>query len=329
MEEYWKGGIFIPSPPLLLNFVWVWVRVEYISGYNRPLITMTEGTGPAATLWAEVGVDSSRGRSIVTGTHGGFMDRDLYKQASRGDVNGFTQVLDKISRETNLHRSEILEQVSPQRNTCLHIAANFGHRDLARFIVKECRHLIAEKNSKGDTTLHIAARKNDSTLVKIVLDSCHSGGGESWDIEKAEPLLLRIVNEEKNTALHEALINHFEEIAIVFIKADPQVAYYPNKEGKSPLYLAAEAGCMDVVKVIEKYAVEEDMKYYRDLKGKPAVHGAVAGRSLGMIPSCQSLYLFFFTFKTIVGKVFVDHLLLSTLLTLNLFAMKLLQYIAK
>ena len=323
MEGYWKVGIFIPSPPLL-NFVWVWVRVEYIFGYNRPLITMTEGTGPAATLWAEVGVDSSRGRSIVTGTHGGFMDRDLYKQASRGDVNGFTQVLDKISRETNLHRSEILEQVSPQSNTCLHIAANFGHRDLARFIVKECRHLIAEKNSKGDAALHIAARKNDSTLVKIVLDSCHSGGGESWDIEKAEPLLLRIVNEEKNTALHEALINHFEEIAIVFIKADPQVAYYPNKEGKSPLYLAAEAGCMDVVKVIEKYAVEEDMKYYRDLKGKPAVHGAIAGRSLGMIPSCQSLYLFFFTFKSIVGKVFVDHLLISTLLTLNLFAMKLL-----
>ena len=59
---------------------------------------------------------------------------------------------------------------------------------------------------------------------------------------------------------------------------------------KFSLELTTATRYIDVVKVIEKYCAvaEVNMKYYRDLKRKQTVHGAVAGRSLGMyIPTCH------------------------------------------
>lgn len=155
---------------------------------------------------------------------GRFMDRRMFMQATQGQVDAFKNVLDQISMEKELQRSEIFCQVSPQRNGCLHIAASSGHFHLACNIVEECPQLIKMKNSRGDTALHIAARRNDSiTFVNLVIHSCHSGSAESRDIEKAESLL-RIVNHEENTVLHEALIHHCKEVARVLIEADPQAA---------------------------------------------------------------------------------------------------------
>ena len=135
------------------------------------------------------------------------------------------------------------------------------------------------------------------------MDSCPSGSGASRDVEKAEHPLLIIVNKEGNTVLHEALINRCkqEEVVEVLIKADPQVAYYPNKEGKSPLYLAAEAHYFHVVEAIVKFKVEEHMNINRDREAKPAVHGAILGKNKGMTCPFLNLHLilllFFFFFK--------------------------------
>lgn len=212
--------------------------------------------------------------------HGRLMDRRMFMQATQGQVDDFKKVLGEISREKKLQGSEIFCQVSPQRNTCLHIAASLGHVDLARYIVEECPQLIKMKNSRGDTALHIAARRNDSiTFVNFVIHSCHSGSAESRDIEKAESLV-RIFNDEKNTVLHEALIHHCKEVAEVLIKADPQAAYCPNEEGKTPLYLAAEAQYLDVVEIMEK---EKPTTEERDSKVKPAIYGAILGRNKGIL----------------------------------------------
>ena len=220
--------------------------------------------------------------------HKKLMDRRMHAQATQGNVDGFIKILGSISSEQDLQHSEILCQVSPRKNTCLHIAASFGHHDLAKYIVRECPDLIKNKNSKGDTALHISARKRNLSFVKIVMDSLPSGSGASQDVEKAEPSLLGIVNKEGNTVLHEALINRCkqEEVVEILIKADPQVAYYPNKEGKSPLYLAAESHYFHVVEAIGNSEVEERMKN-RDRK---AVHGAIMGKNKGTSRLLLSLY---------------------------------------
>ncbi|XP_010656961.1 protein ACCELERATED CELL DEATH 6 [Vitis vinifera] len=205
------------------------------------------------------------------------MDSRIYMQATQGHVGDFIRILHSISFEKKLQQSIILCQVSHRNNTCLHIAVSFGHHELAKYIVGLCPDLIEKTNSKGDTALHIAARKKDLSFVKFAMDSCPSGSGASRDVENAEHPLLRIVNKEGNTVLHEALINRCkqEEVVEILIKADPQVAYDPNKEGKSPLYLAAEARYFHVVEAIGKSKVEEHM----NREAKPAVHGAILGKN--------------------------------------------------
>ena len=120
------------------------------------------------------------------------MDSHLYKQAIQGDLDGFIQILRSISSKKELQHEEILSQVSPGNNTCLHIAVSFGHYELAKYIVGRRSDLIKEQNSQGDTALHIAARKKDLSFVKFVMDSCPSGSAASRDVEKAEHSLLRI-----------------------------------------------------------------------------------------------------------------------------------------
>ncbi|XP_034701041.1 protein ACCELERATED CELL DEATH 6-like [Vitis riparia] len=224
--------------------------------------------------------------------HERFMDRRMYMQATQGRVDDFIRILNSTSSEKELQRSEILSQVSPRNNTCLHKAVRFGHHKLAKYIMGECPDLMKKTNSKGDTALHIAARKRDLSFVKFVMDSCPSGSGASRDVEKAEHPLLRIGNKEGNTVLHEALINRCkqEEVVEILIKADPQVAYYPNNEGKSPLYLAAEANYFHVVGAIEKSEVEERMEN-RDRKVKPAVHGAILGKNKEMLEKLLAMKL--------------------------------------
>ena len=80
--------------------------------------------------------------------------------------------------------------------------------------------------------------------------------------------------------LHEALINHCkqEEVVEVLIKADHQVSYYLNKEGKSPLYLAAESHYFHAVDATGKSEVEERMEN-RARKAKPAVNVAILGKN--------------------------------------------------
>ncbi|CBI21831.3 unnamed protein product, partial [Vitis vinifera] len=147
-----------------------------------------------------------------------------------------------------------------------------------------------EKNCRGDTAFHIAARAGNSLLVKLLINSTEGVLGvksetgntalhEALQHHHVEHPLLRIVNKEGNTVLHEALINRCkqEEVVEILIKADPQVAYDPNKEGKSPLYLAAEARYFHVVEAIGKSKVEEHM----NREAKPAVHGAILGKNKG------------------------------------------------
>ncbi|XP_010657169.1 protein ACCELERATED CELL DEATH 6-like isoform X3 [Vitis vinifera] len=219
------------------------------------------------------------------------MDSRMYMQATRGRVDEFIQILESISSEKELQSSEILSQVSPRNNTCLHIAVRFGHHEHAEYIVKECPDLIKKTNSTGDTALHIAARKKDLSFVKFAMDSCPSGSGASRDVEKAEHPLLIIVNKEGNTVLHEALINRCkqEEVVEILIKADPQVAYYPNKEGKSLLFLAAEAHYFHVVEAIGKPKVEKHKNINRDREAKSAVHGAILGKNKEMLEKILAL----------------------------------------
>ena len=117
-----------------------------------------------------------------------------------------------------------------------------------------------------------------------------------------------MVDNEENTVLHEALISRCkvkDVLVDVLSRADPGVAYFPNKEGKSPLYLAAQACYFHVVEAIGKSKVDDHVINSGGRQAKPALHGAILAKNKGTIiinyPSPSLLRLLCLFFGMVAG----------------------------
>ncbi|XP_034894463.1 protein ACCELERATED CELL DEATH 6-like [Populus alba] len=119
--------------------------------------------------------------------------------------------------------------VTPCGNTLLHVAVSYGSDNITSYLAQTFPSLITIQNSQKDTILHLAAREgNASHTIKSLAES--------------NPSLMRKTNTKGNTPLHDAVIADNKEVAELLVSRDPEVAYYNNKNGKSPLYLAVENG---------------------------------------------------------------------------------------
>ena len=99
------------------------------------------------------------------------MDLDLYRAATKGDADGFVDALERISKDKELPLHAIFKQaVSPSENTLLHIAAAsvMNNRKTVRLIADHAPWLLSQKNSKGDTPLHILARAGSDSVKNLV-----------------------------------------------------------------------------------------------------------------------------------------------------------------
>ncbi|KAH8490406.1 hypothetical protein H0E87_022797 [Populus deltoides] len=132
-----------------------------------------------------------------------------------------------LKRRFQQHLTEKL--VTPCGNTLLHVAVSYGSDNIIAYLVKEFPSLITMRNSQNDTVLHLAARERTAihTIKSLV---------------ELNPSLMRMANGKRNTPLHDAVIKGNEEVAKFLVARDPEVAYYSNKNGSSPLYLAVENG---------------------------------------------------------------------------------------
>lgn len=218
------------------------------------------------------------------------MDLQLYRAATEADVDGFLNVLERVSREKNLTLASIFDQVTPLKNTLLHVAAASGNLEIVALIVYGYPRLVTETNSNGDTALHLAAKAGDlltlSVIVQLLTSDVDSQSSASSRVLVKEveddDLPFRKRNKQGNTALHEALINGHQWVALNLFGLDPQVLFYLNREGKSPLYLAAEAGYDSCVLAMLKDQVGSENPNTR-FKGKSPIHGATRERQLGVL----------------------------------------------
>ncbi|RVW76801.1 Ankyrin repeat-containing protein [Vitis vinifera] len=150
--------------------------------------------------------------SVSSGNQEDFtcMAPEIYRAAAEGDTN----ILEGMSS------ADLRVQLTPNKNTVLHIAAQFareGHLEVVKAL--------------------ICAAKTDSER------DFESGIGEY----KA---MLRMTNNENDTALHEAVRYHHPEVVELLIKEDPEFTYGANLSGGTPLYMATERGFRDLVKII-------------------------------------------------------------------------------
>ncbi|XP_022684672.1 protein ACCELERATED CELL DEATH 6 isoform X2 [Setaria italica] len=138
---------------------------------------------------------------------------------------------------------DILE-VSAERNTVLHVAAEQGHDELIlelylRF--REEQGLLSRRNSSLDTPLHCAARAGHVRAVAVLVQLAGQDFGES---------ILGCKNEAGDTALHLAARHGHGDAVEVLVSAAAGPAGELNNAGVSPLYLAVMSGSVQAVRAI-------------------------------------------------------------------------------
>ncbi|XP_020415562.1 protein ACCELERATED CELL DEATH 6 [Prunus persica] len=221
--------------------------------FNRGLLEQTEGDEDSSSLR---------------------LYQQLYGYATQGKIDSFKDTIERKLEADEVHdpnaRVRLLSRLSPHKNTFLHIAASFGHAKLAAEIIHIHKPLLFEKNFEGDTALHITAKAGD-------LDTANTLLREALGAENADEvfMLLTLINDAQNTPLHEALIHGHQSVAKCLIEAYLAFTYLINKEEKSPLYLAAEEGFDEIVKLINKKAVEKKPEVC--VNGKSPLHAAILG----------------------------------------------------
>ncbi|KAJ0102365.1 hypothetical protein Patl1_04325 [Pistacia atlantica] len=181
------------------------------------------------------------------------MDCSLYNAAREGDVEFLKQFI-----QSDNHNSLLLH--TNQENNIIHVAAKLGHISFIHGALQTSTFLASHKNSKGNTPLHVAARAGHIAVVKLLINDKRSRGmfrvdsietpGTAVLREMEEggsgiPKLWRMRNKAQSLALHEALRNGHEEVALCLWELDNEneneKVGVVTSAGESPLHLAAES----------------------------------------------------------------------------------------
>ncbi|XP_042496397.1 ankyrin repeat-containing protein ITN1-like [Macadamia integrifolia] len=219
------------------------------------------------------------------------MDPKLHEACVRGDVPAF---LDLIKEDDQ----ELIKQTTLRTfNSVLHIAAKFGHLDLATEIVKLLPEMVLKVNEKMETPLHEACREGHVELMKLLLGTdprvayklnLHNesalfvacGRGQFRVVKlllRHHLWLLMLEDENLTTSLHVATSGGHFDIVKEILKARPDMAWRKDIHGCSPLHLACGKGHLGITR--ELLRLDPDLCSLQDKEGKAPLHSAaIKGR---------------------------------------------------
>ncbi|KAF2300049.1 hypothetical protein GH714_007635 [Hevea brasiliensis] len=181
-----------------------------------------------------------------------FMDPSLREAASEASVHSFIDAVERISAEKKLCVSSIINQLGPSENSLLHMVTSSGNEEIAQLIAYHFPWLICKRNIKGDTALHIAARGGMLNTIQILV-SC----GKDFPSKDS--------SDSSSTGGH-----------------DPQVWYYQNKEGWSPLYMAVKIGDFQIFRLLLQ-APTGHSDLVNKLEGNPPAHATIIEGKIDML----------------------------------------------
>uniref|UniRef100_A0A6N2KKG8 Uncharacterized protein n=1 Tax=Salix viminalis TaxID=40686 RepID=A0A6N2KKG8_SALVM len=219
---------------------------------------------------------------------GSMIDSQLHACARQNNIEAFKS-------RVQTHLAEKL--VTPCGNTLLHVAVSYRSDSITSYLAETFPSLITRRNSQQDTVLHLAAREGmarhaikslttrRNSQIDTVLQPAASETSALHTIKslvESNRILTRMENTKGNTPLHDAVVKANREVAIFLASEDPEVAYYSNNNGRSPLYLAVENGNKNgILDDLLKSIKREDGD--APPKGKSPVHAAIEQRDIELL----------------------------------------------
>ena len=123
-----------------------------------------------------------------------------------------------------------------------------------RVILREFakKNLLAKLTSEKQTTLHLAAIYGHTELAEILIDAASYLHPSDNDNTQEDPTtsfqaFLRQSDLNEDTALHAAVKKGNLAIVKLLVEADPSDTHIQNDEGKTPMYIAVEQGLNSVI----------------------------------------------------------------------------------
>ncbi|XP_041002183.1 ankyrin repeat-containing protein At5g02620-like [Juglans microcarpa x Juglans regia] len=128
----------------------------------------------------------------------------------------------------------VLEQrTADSLDTALHLAAKFGHVDLASEIVTLCPELVAAQNKMLETPIHEACRHGSAEVLKLILTT--------------NPRAACKLNSENKLAFFMACSNGHLDVVNLFLNHPGMLGLEENVFDPTCVHVAAKNGHMDAV----------------------------------------------------------------------------------
>ncbi|KAK4419962.1 Ankyrin repeat-containing protein NPR4 [Sesamum alatum] len=217
------------------------------------------------------------------------MDRRLHESVTRGDVLALGKLIEQDEKI-------IKQRVPGSLNTVLHLAARFGHIDLAQVIVETWPDMVSLENSELETPLHVACREGHLEIVSLLLETdpsvaykvncrqesvlfaaCERGNIHVFKDLLNFPRLLMLESDMTTSSLHAAASSGNTEIVKEILKARPDFARKRDVDGCTPLHVACIKGQLEITRELVK--LDSNLCLIPDGEGRiPLHHAAIKGR---------------------------------------------------
>ncbi|KAK7404980.1 hypothetical protein VNO78_06082 [Psophocarpus tetragonolobus] len=174
------------------------------------------------------------------------MISEVYKAVEKGDVDNFVDVLKQQCAQRKLPLSDIFEHVTGTGDSLLHVAVALGKEHIAEIISHHFPELLTRRNVRGDTSLHVAVRSKNLTMINLILSEYASVKSKHDGMKD----ITREKNEQGDTPLHEAVHSGNFGVVEKILHADKDMVHYVNKSRCSPLFLAAASENLEILNLL-------------------------------------------------------------------------------
>ncbi len=180
----------------------------------------------------------------------------LFQAVSRGQIDKVKSLIDQ---------GYDVNSKGPYEKTALYDAALFGHLELAKLLISKGANVDLTDDRSGVTPLHTATSEGHQKIAKVLIEN--KANIHAKTIDGHTPLYLAVQYGHTNifkllmeagagskAALEDALIvasqgGHAPIVQLILKRKGVNVNY-KNKNGETPLYLAASEGHTNIFKLL-------------------------------------------------------------------------------